>query len=323
MELVEMRASGFDIGKIVSRYEKFVSPNGFLLLTGSIAEGFSNRTSDVDLILVTDYKDDVKRSSENYAIEYLYDRRVEMTVFSLLEFRDYVRQINDKARIKGGMRTGKIISSKPILNPRNYEVELKSFDRDRFLEKRFAFYESYSTSIYEDFEGAIKSSKMNCAGIWARELLVVCAEQLLFSMGDMYEKRKWVVDRFANTVGKLCGSAAINFEKLYCSWSGSYTSLEQYLSDLFIEVWTYKLIIYFKFPFSSYDLLKEELELSGARSFPNNYFYVQLNGLKNYILITNGEAYVADSNDVFLRLLRASLGGVETTNDYALKKFYL
>lgn len=170
-----------------------------VLLIGSWAEGLGTCMSDVDVVLV--YPDDIAAGLGEGSF-----RRgaVGGTVVDLLLVSEsyLARCVAATCETNLGNRSVreieicyKLVRAEALFGAERYGRLISGFDRERFARQLVQRYDKLSRDGYDDFAGSFLSDQKHQAIEFAKDVLRLCVDQTLVTLGDLYPKPKWRIRR--------------------------------------------------------------------------------------------------------------------------------
>lgn len=217
----------------------------FVLLGGSVGEGFANESSDIDFVVIQ------VGSKDKYTKQFIVsNRRVEITIYTLEEFRKsitmnsqshagptFFRQLDSRRRL---------LFSKPIYRSEVYKKEMENAKIQDFVQDLVTFQKA---ALLRSFTDAVCLEKRSIheddLRIRARTYLESSVDVFLTSIGDYYFRDKWRVARvqrslntthlnfLRNSISSLMsGRALINLNDLegWLTHTYFYSTACQYLA---------------------------------------------------------------------------------------------
>lgn len=209
----------FDVcsNRDIIRKKLVVNPEDIVYVSGSILEGFGNKSSDVDVFVIMDKQKmenaimDNKEKEElslitdhsiiynfihdglRFDVEY-WDRDYVLEIISKLEQvdlnTDYYRNRLNSAEIDFIHR---LKFGKPVNSEVEFVALLKSVDLEKLNFVQFTEYSEYFSSYLEDIRGALESKDFLTVYILSHIILDVTINLYLSSKGETNPSSKWIL----------------------------------------------------------------------------------------------------------------------------------
>jgi len=179
--------------------ESYVTPEAAgVLIVGSIAEGFGNEGSDVDLILVTDTTEPLPKSASiSFASNTPFEPRIEVSYFHTSEFSRIAfdleeaapgtEQCTERLRYYHLYAYGYIAKASPQL-----EAALQVFDTKKLKDMATAHFDILSTRQLMQMQTAHKLGRSGALRECAHEFARLAALRWCADHNETYGNHKWL-----------------------------------------------------------------------------------------------------------------------------------
>ncbi len=182
---------------ILSLYiEKYQHNADCILLVGSRAEGISTRTSDIDLIILTESPEKYGVKSNNYLLGKFNDIKFEILIITKNDLKKTIKESFVK---KDFYTLQKILFGRVIFGNLNFDIERH---KKEFRVRYYIKNTDQALKMYYALEGIKCDCHLQQYAFSLKKYLEKIAEIYLFQRGDNYIKPRWLISRLIRSEGE-------------------------------------------------------------------------------------------------------------------------
>lgn len=176
--------------------DKYKHNANCILLVGSRAEGFSTRTSDIDLIIITEHPEEYGVKSNRYVISSENGIKIEMLIITKSDIKELIKVAFMKEDFYS---LQKILFGKIIFG--YWDVDRQILQK-KFRTRYYIKNTDQALKMYAALEGIKCDCHLQQYAFSLKKYMEKIAEIYLFKLGDNYIKPRWLISRLIRTEGE-------------------------------------------------------------------------------------------------------------------------